>query len=107
MTVNLTMQQRLNLEGLLGAQEGRIEELDTYWEIRRKIRVQNRDEYVREVLGRVMVDEAAMKLAPDTEVALEKAEAKALLKLFETWPRFTTNDLDWLLPLKAALKGEL
>jgi hypothetical protein len=109
MNLALSLRQRLALEAVLGAQRGTVEQLLTFGDILRKIRVsdEDRERCVRPLPdGRAIVDLEATKRAPEIEVDLEKEEVRKLLKVLTSWEGFGPADLEWLLPLQAALEKE-
>ena len=108
--VKLTMMQRLNLDALLSVQRGCVDDLFTLHDIRQKIKLPKglRDEYVKTLPdGRVLMDEQAVELAEPADYDLEKDEVRKLQKLLKEWPQFTETDLDWLIPLRRELEGEV
>lgn len=104
--IELTARMRLMIEGLIGQQKGTIEEISVFFDIKKKIEVVNRDEFIKTLPdGRVMVDESFIDSMPSSVVDLEKAERKKLLSLINTFPSFTTADMSWVLPLKKQLEA--
>jgi hypothetical protein len=103
--IELTARMRLMIEGLIGQQKGTIDEISVFFDIRKKIAVENRDEFIKTLPnGGVMVDEAFIDSMPSASIDLEKAERKKLLSLINTYSSFSPVDMDWVLPLKRQLE---
>lgn len=104
-TLEFNIRQRIFLEILLGQQRGSVSDIEVFFDIRNKLKVDNREEYLRSLpTGEVIIDEVAVHNAGSEKIQLEKEERKKLQELITTHKQFTPNDLDWVLPLKKQLE---
>ena len=104
-TLEFNIRQRIFLEILLGQQRGSVSDIEVFFDIRNKLKVNNREEYLRSLpTGEVIIDEVAANNAGSEKIQLEKEERKKLQELITTHNQFTPNDLDWVLPLKKQLE---
>lgn len=107
-TLEFNIRQRILLEILLGQQRGSISEIETFFDIRNKIKVEGREDYLRSLpSGEIIIDESLVNLAGTKEIQLEKEERKKLYELLTTTKTFSPNDLEWVLPLKKQLEAVL
>lgn len=104
-TLEFSIRQRIFLEILLGQQRGSVSDIEVFFDIRNKLKVENRDEYLRSLpSGEIIIDEATANSAGVEKIELEKEERKKLHELINTHKQFTPNDLEWVLPLKKQLE---
>lgn len=104
-TIELNIRQRILLEILLGQQRGSISDIEPFFDIRNKIKVENRDDYLRSLpSGDIIIDESLVKISAVKQVDLEKEERRKLHELLTTSKNFSPNDLEWVLPLKKQLE---
>ena len=107
-TLEFSIRQRIFLEILLGQQRGSVSDIEVFFDIRNKLKVENRDEYLRALpTGEVIIDEVAANSAGVEKIELEKEERKKLHELISTHKQFSPNDLEWVLPLKKQLESAL
>jgi len=105
-TVKLSALQRVGLENVLGEQRGKREELRTFYDIRRKVRLtqEEKDLYMREVGGgQIAFNAAAASKAPELEVTFSQVERLRLIKLGDSMD-MPVGILDWLEPLLIELE---
>lgn len=82
MNINLTMRQRISIEGLLSQDSGKGKKQYTKFEIYKKIRVQDRDKYMIELpSGGVKIFERAVEEAPELTVDFNPPELRDLAEL--------------------------
>lgn len=106
--LEFTIRQRIFLEILLGQQRGSVSDIEVFFDIRNKLKVENRDEYLRALpTGEVIIDEVAANSSGVEKIELEKEERKKLYELISTHKQFSPNDLEWVLPLKKQLESAL
>jgi hypothetical protein len=106
--LEFNIRQRIFLEILLGQQRGSVSDIEVFFDIRNKVKVDNRDEYLRALpTGEVIIDEVSVNSAGFEKIELEKEERKKLHELINTHKQFTPNDLEWVLPLKKQLEAAL
>lgn len=104
-TIDLNIKQRIMLELLLGQQRGSISEIEVFYDVKKKISVENRDEFLRSLpSGDVIIDEVAMSSRGTVSFEIEKEERKKLLELLSSHKSFSPSDLEWVLPLKKQLE---
>lgn len=107
-SLEFSIRQRIFLEILLGQQRGSVSDIEVFFDIRNKLKVENRDEYLRALpTGEVIIDEVAANSAGAEKIELEKEERKKLHELIATHKQFSPNDLEWVLPLKKQLESAL
>jgi hypothetical protein len=105
--IEFTLLQRLSVEAILGQQRGTVGDLITVFDITNKIKVADRDVYIKDLPdGRVMVDQEAINNAPAEKIELEKAERRKLSEILKAHNTFGPNDLAWVLPLKKQLDND-
>ena len=107
-SIEITAQQRVQLEGLVAVQTGKAGELRIYFNLLEKL--QTPAAYKRSLIDKLpngleVWNEAALAVAETVELALEQEEADRLRDLLEKWDRFTVVDMRWVKPLRAALDG--
>lgn len=90
-SVSFSLLSRLSLEVMIGAQQGKLNEMYAWRDLLDKIRVENRSAYINE-LG--LNTEALEKAAP-LAVALEKEEVRRLESLLRSWDNYHPNDVEW------------
>ena len=105
--MKLTVQQRLNLEGMIRQQRSPDDEtLMLNYDLLQKVRVpeSERSLYMREVFnGQSIVTEFLTKpiqTAPVLEVDLSAAEVRRLEALLREWKQYSADDVEWLMSLK-------
>jgi len=106
-TIELTMLQRLGLEGLMGEQRGKREENRAFYQIRQKVKLppEERRRYITQLPnGNAMTDEVALANAPATEITFTDDEVRRLIKLGDTI-EMPVGLLDWFEPLLQALES--
>lgn len=103
--IKLNAKQRILIDILLGQQRGAVSEIEVFYDIRNKLALPNRDEFLRSLpTGDVIIDEMAAASYREESFELEKEERRRLLELLSTHKSFSPNDLDWVLPLKKQLE---
>lgn len=104
--IEFTVRQRICLEILLGQQRGSLGEIAVFFDIRNKIKMGNKENYLRSLpSGELIIDEPAASAAGVESIELEKEERKKLLELIKSHNGFSPNDLEWVLPLKNQLEA--
>lgn len=110
MLISLTLWQRMNLEGIIRSKRTKDgDDFLTMYETWKKIAVPDsiRKDYAKSPCDKCgqgrAIDLDALALAGETEVELEKAEARKLQTLLAEWPNFNVDDGEWLIPLKEVL----
>jgi hypothetical protein len=105
--VQLSMLQRINLEGLIRSQRLGVEDgLFTLFDIRNKVKVDpaEKAKYVREVPGvGAFVDQTGMVDLPELAIEFGREEVKMLKTVIAGWKQFGPDDAEWLLPLQKQL----
>lgn len=107
-TVQMTILQRIGLENILAEQKGKREDLRTFYNVRRKIRVppEERALYVRTLSnGAAVFDELAAAMAEPKEIAFDGDEVRRLIKLGDTM-EMPCGILDWFEPLLLELEAK-
>lgn len=107
MQLTLTVEQRIRVSWFLGNQQGKIADLMTTWDIRKKIELDPDEiEYYTVDAGNgaraINPADPSIKTISKT-FELEKAEARELKTRIESSSNFTCFDADWLLPVMAQL----
>ena len=103
--IELSTKHRILLEILLGQQRGSISEIEVFYDVKNKIKVEDRDAYLRQLpTGDVVIDELFASTAPVLSFEFEKEERKKLLELLSSHKGFTPSDLEWVLPFKKKLE---
>jgi len=103
--IELTVKQRILIDLLLNQQRGSVSEIEVFYDVRNKLALPNRDEFLRSLpTGEVIIDEVAAATKGVEKFDLEKEERRRLLELLTTTKSFSPNDLDWVLPLKKQLE---
>lgn len=105
--MEFTALQRLSLEFLLGNQKGNISEMETIYDILKKIKLPDheKDLYLKVLPDKILLDEKAMSDAEVLNVDLEKAERRKLLEVLDAHQGFGPADVEWVMPLKTQLKA--
>jgi len=104
-TLEFSIRQRIFLEILLGQQRGSVSDIEVFFDLRNKIKVDNKEEYLRSLpSGELIIDEVAANKAGSEKIELEKEERKKLHELIATHKQFSPSDLEWVLPLKKQLE---
>lgn len=103
----LTVQQRLNIEGIIRQQRSPDDEtLMLNYDLLKKIRIgtEERPLYMREVTtpqGTMSeFNNRNIQAAPSVEVNLEAPEIRRLETLLREWKQYSTDDIEWLSGLK-------
>jgi len=103
--IELSVKQRIMLEILLGQQRGSVAEIEVFYDVKNKIKVDDRDTYLRQLpTGEIIIDEVSASAAPVLSFEFEKEERKRLLDLLSSHKSFTPSDLDWVLPFKRKIE---
>lgn len=104
-TLEFSIRQRIFLEILLGQQRGSVSDIEVFFDLRNKIKIDNKEEYLRSLpSGELIIDEVAANKAGSEKIELEKEERKKLHELITTHKQFSPSDLEWVLPLKRQLE---
>ena len=105
--MKLTVQQRLNLEGMIRQQRSPDDEtLMLNFDLLQKVRVpeSERTLYMRDAFnGQAMITEfitKAIQTAPLLDVELNSAELRRLEALLREWKNYGTDDVEWLMNIK-------
>lgn len=105
-TLELSVKQRILLELLLGQQRGSVADIEVFYDIKNKLRVKDREQYLQALpTGEVIIDEVSANAQGSEHFNLEKEERKRLLELVSSHKNFSPNDLEWVLPLKKQLEA--
>lgn len=105
-TVSMSILQRIGLDNILAEQKGKREDLRTFYNIRRKVRVpfDERALYVRTLgNGASVFDESAAAVAEPKEISFDGDEVRRLIKLGDTM-EMPCGILDWFEPLLLELE---
>ena len=104
-TLELNIRQRIFLDALIGQQRGSVSDIEVFFDIRNKLKIENREQYLRALpSGEVIIDAAAINKAGSEKIEMEKEERKKLHELITTHKQFSPSDLDWVLPIKKQLE---
>ena len=104
--IEFTVRQRICLDVLLSQQRGSISEIEVFFDIRNKIKLENKEQYLRSLpSGDLIIDDVAANAVGVDRIELEKEERKKLLDLINSHKGFSPNDLEWLLPVKRQLEA--
>jgi hypothetical protein len=102
--MKLTIQQRLNLEGMIRQQRSPDDEtLMLNFDLLQKVRVpeSERPLYMRDnPAGGVEFVTRAIQTAGVLEVELNSAELRRLESLLREWENYGTDDVEWLMAIK-------
>lgn len=107
--INLTMQQRLNLEALIRQKRGEDnDDMRTLESLFKKIRIpkEERQQYIREIPGgTALIDQSAIDRAPELPIELEDAEVRKLKTTLREYKSWSVDDFEWKDPLEQQLIG--
>jgi len=110
--LRMTVQQRLNLEGMLRQQKSEDgEALMTSYELLKKIRIPTEDRvlYMREIQTpqgpATEFFNRTINAAPSTDIELESAEIRRLEGTLKDWKNYSPEDVEWLIDLKKQLSA--
>jgi len=105
-SIELSIKQRIFLEVLLGQQRGSVADIEVFYDIRNKIKVKDREQYLQALpTGEIIIDEVSANASGRETFEIEKEERKRLLELLSSHNNFSPNDLEWVLPLKKELEA--
>jgi len=109
-TLKLTVQQRLNIEGIIRQQRSPDDEtLMINFELLKKIRIpaEEKQIYLRDIPTPqgIMTEfyNKTIQAALPADVTLETAEFRRLDSLLKDWKQYTTDDVEWLMDLKGQI----
>ena len=103
--LEFSIRQRIFLEILLGQQRGSVEDIEVFFDIRNKIKLEDKESFLRALpSGELIIDEVSAVAAGIEKIELEKEERKKLYDLIKTHKGFSPNDLEWVLPIKKQLE---
>lgn len=103
--LEFSIRQRIFLEVLLGQQRGSVEDIEVFFDIRNKVKLEDKESFLRSLpSGELIIDEVAANSAGVEKIELEKEERKKLYDLIKTHKGFSPNDLEWVLPIKKQLE---
>lgn len=103
--IELNVKQRIMLDILLGQQRGAISEIEVFYDIKNKIALPDRDQYLRSLpTGEIIIDEVLAANHGTDFFEIEKEERRRLLELLVSNKSFSPSDLDWILPIKKQLE---
>lgn len=103
--LEFSIRQRIFLEILLGQQRGSVEDIEVFFDIRNKVKLEDKESFLRSLpSGELIIDEVAANSAGVEKIELEKEERKKLYDLIKTHKGFSPNDLEWVLPIKKQLE---
>lgn len=103
--LEFSIRQRIFLEVLLGQQRGSVEDIEVFFDIRNKIKLEDKESFLRALpSGELIIDEVSAVAAGIEKIELEKEERKKLYDLIKTHKGFSPNDLEWVLPIKKQLE---
>lgn len=103
--LEFSIRQRIFLEVLLGQQRGSVEDIEVFFDIRNKIKLEDKESFLRALpSGELIIDEVSAVAAGFEKIELEKEERKKLYDLIKTHKGFSPNDLEWVLPIKKQLE---
>jgi len=103
--LEFSIRQRIFLEILLGQQRGSVEEIEVFFDIRNKVKLEDKESFLRSLpSGELIIDEVSAAAAGVEKIELEKEERKKLYDLIKTHKGFSPNDLEWVLPIKKQLE---
>jgi hypothetical protein len=105
--MEFTVRQRISLEQILGQQKGTIAELEAVSDTLKKIRLTDdeRDQYLKILPDKILLDLKAIESAAPLSVELEKAERRKLLEIINSFNSFGPDDVEWVMPLKNQLQA--
>jgi hypothetical protein len=103
--MELTLLERIGLDGLIRQQKGSIGELETLIDIRRKLAITQEilSEVIVPVPGGAMVNKDAVDSAPLMEIAFEKEERRRVTTLLTNHTDFGIDDFAWASTLKSKM----
>ncbi len=105
-SIELSIKQRIFLEVLLGQQRGSVADIEVFYDIRNKVKVKDREQYLQALpTGEIIIDEVSANASGREAFEIEKEERKRLLELLSSHSNFSPNDLEWVLPLKKELEA--
>lgn len=103
--IELTAKQRILLEVLLDQQRGAVSDIEVFYDVKNKIKLDNRESFLRQLpTGEIIIDEVATSTCPVESFDLEKEERKRILELLVSHKSFSPSDLAWILPIKKQLE---
>lgn len=103
--LEFSIRQRIFLEILLGQQRGSVEDIEVFFDIRNKVKLEDKESFLRSLpSGELIIDEVSAAAAGFEKIELEKEERKKLYDLIKTHKGFSPNDLEWVLPIKKQLE---
>jgi hypothetical protein len=103
--LEFSIRQRIFLEVLLGQQRGSVEDIEVFFDIRNKVKLEDKESFLRSLpSGELIIDEVSAAAAGFEKIELEKEERKKLYDLIKTHKGFSPNDLEWVLPIKKQLE---
>ena len=103
--LEFSIRQRIFLEVLLGQQRGSVEDIEVFFDIRNKVKLEDKESFLRSLpSGELIIDEVSAAAAGFEKIELEKEERKKLYDLIKTHKGFSPNDREWVLPIKKQLE---
>lgn len=76
--LEFSIRQRIFLEVLLGQQRGSVEDIEVFFDIRNKVKLEDKESFLRSLpSGELIIDEVSAAAAGFEKIELEKEERKS------------------------------